>query len=29
LAKTRLAWKPPHTFKDQLSKTALDYLSRR
>jgi nucleoside-diphosphate-sugar epimerase len=29
LAKTRLSWKPPHTFKDQLSKTALDYLSRR
>jgi nucleoside-diphosphate-sugar epimerase len=29
LAKTRLSWKPPHTFKDQLSKTTLDYLSRR
>jgi nucleoside-diphosphate-sugar epimerase len=29
LAKTCLAWKPPHTFKDQLSKTVLDYLSRR
>jgi nucleoside-diphosphate-sugar epimerase len=29
LAKTRLSWKPPHTFRDQLSKTALDYLSRR
>jgi nucleoside-diphosphate-sugar epimerase len=28
LAKTRLAWKPPHTFKDQLNKTVLDYLSR-
>ncbi len=24
-----LSWKPPHTFKDQLSKTVLDYLSRR
>jgi UDP-glucose 4-epimerase len=29
LTKTRLSWKPPHTFKDQLSKTVLDYLSRR
>jgi nucleoside-diphosphate-sugar epimerase len=29
LAKTRLAWKSPHTFKDQLNKTVLDYLSRR
>lgn len=29
LAKTRLSWKPPHTFKDQLSKTVLDYLSGR
>jgi nucleoside-diphosphate-sugar epimerase len=29
LAKTRLSWKPPHTFKDQLSKTVIDYLSRR
>jgi len=28
LAKTLLSWKPPHTFKDQLSKTVLDYLSR-
>ncbi len=28
-AKTCLSWKPPHTFKDQLSKTVLDYLSRR
>jgi nucleoside-diphosphate-sugar epimerase len=28
-AKTRLSWKPPHTFKEQLSKTVLDYLSRR
>jgi nucleoside-diphosphate-sugar epimerase len=27
LAKTRLSWKPPHTFKDQLNKTVLDYLS--
>jgi UDP-glucose 4-epimerase len=29
LAKTRLSWKPPHTLKDQLNKTVLDYLSRR
>jgi nucleoside-diphosphate-sugar epimerase len=29
LAKKCLAWKPPHTFKDQLNKTVLDYLSRR
>jgi nucleoside-diphosphate-sugar epimerase len=29
LAKTRLSWKPPHTFKDQLNKTVIDYLSRR
>jgi nucleoside-diphosphate-sugar epimerase len=29
LAKTCLSWKPPHTFKDQLSKTVLNYLSRR
>jgi nucleoside-diphosphate-sugar epimerase len=29
LAKTRLSWKPPHTFKEQLHKTVLDYLSRR
>lgn len=29
LAKTHLSWKPPHTFKDQLSKTVIDYLSRR
>jgi nucleoside-diphosphate-sugar epimerase len=29
LAKRLLSWKPPHTFKDQLSKTALDYLSSR
>ncbi len=29
LAKTLLSWKPPHTFRDQLSKTVLDYLSRR
>lgn len=29
LAKKRLSWRPPHTFKDQLSKTVLDYLSRR
>jgi nucleoside-diphosphate-sugar epimerase len=29
LAKIRLSWKPPHTFKDQLNKTVLDYLSRR
>ncbi len=28
LAKTRLAWRPPYTFKDQLKKTVLDYLSR-
>jgi UDP-glucose 4-epimerase len=28
LAKTRLSWGPPHAFKDQLSKTVLDYLSR-
>jgi nucleoside-diphosphate-sugar epimerase len=27
LAKTRLSWKPPYSFKDQLTKTALDYLS--
>jgi nucleoside-diphosphate-sugar epimerase len=27
LAKTLISWKPPHTFRDQLSKTALDYLS--
>ncbi len=29
LAKRLLSWKPPYTFKDQLSKTALDYLSSR
>ncbi len=29
LAKTRLSWKPPYTFKDQLSKTVHDYLTRR
>ena len=29
LAKTRLSWKPPHTFREQLNKTVLDYLSRR
>lgn len=29
LAKKLLSWGPPHTFRDQLSKTALDYLSRR
>lgn len=29
LAKTLLSWNPPHTFRGQLSKTALDYLSRR
>jgi UDP-glucose 4-epimerase len=29
LAKRRLSWKPSHTFKDQLNKTVLDYLSRR
>lgn len=29
LAKKHLSWQPPHTFKDQLSKTVLDYLSRR
>lgn len=28
LAKTRLSWEPPYAFKDQLSKTVLDYLSR-
>ncbi len=28
LAKKLLSWKPPHTFKDQLNKTVLDYLSR-
>ncbi len=28
LAKKLLSWKPPHTFKDQLNKTDLDYLSR-
>lgn len=28
LAKERLSWKPPYTFKDQLRKTVLDYLSR-
>ncbi len=28
LAKERLSWKPPHTFKDQLRKTVLDCLSR-
>lgn len=28
LAKKCLAWKPPYTFKDQLKKTVLDYLSR-
>jgi nucleoside-diphosphate-sugar epimerase len=29
LTKKCLAWKPPYTFKDQLNKTVLDYLSRR
>jgi nucleoside-diphosphate-sugar epimerase len=29
LAKARLSWNPPHTFKDQLSKTVLDYLLGR
>lgn len=29
LTKRLLSWKPPHTFKNQLSKTALDYLSSR
>ncbi len=28
LAKTLLSWKPPYTFRDQLSKTVLDYLSK-
>ncbi len=27
-AKTQLSWKPPHTFKEQLNKTVLDFLSR-
>jgi nucleoside-diphosphate-sugar epimerase len=28
LAKTCLSWKPPYSFKDQLSKTVFDYLSK-
>ncbi len=28
LAKKVLSWRPPHTFKDQLNRTVLDYLSR-
>jgi nucleoside-diphosphate-sugar epimerase len=28
LTKARLSWKPPHSFKEQLHKTVLDYLSR-
>lgn len=29
LTKTKLSWKPPYDFKNQLNKTVVDYLSRR